>query len=62
MLLFLLSLFQEIKNKIMKATYKHIFIVGTTTYIKVKSDLYKVFDCDNNYLGLANGVGYPVFA
>lgn len=46
----------------MKQTYKHIFIVGTTTYIKVKFDLYKVLDCENNYLGLASGIGLPVFA
>lgn len=31
------------------------------TYVQVKFDLYKVFDCENNYLGLASGVGQSVF-
>jgi hypothetical protein len=46
----------------MKPTYKIKIAVGTMTYIKVKMDIYKVFDCENNYVGIANGVGQPIFA
>ena len=50
-----------IKEITMGLIYKHKFIVGSITYVKIKFDLYKVFDCEDNYLGLANGVGLPVF-
>ena len=36
-------------------------IVGSMTYIQIKFDLYKVFDCQNNYVGLASGIGQSIF-
>lgn len=35
--------------------------VGSMIYVQVKYDLYKVFDCQNNYVGLASGVGEKIF-
>lgn len=36
-------------------------IIGSMTYIQIKFGLYKVFDCENNYIGLASDVGQPIF-
>ena len=36
-------------------------IIGSMTYIQIKFDLYKVFDCENNYVGLSSGIGQSVF-
>lgn len=41
--------------------HKYKIKVGSMTYIKVKFDLYKVFDCENNYVGLASGIGQSIF-
>jgi hypothetical protein len=45
----------------MKPTHKIKIAVGSITYVKIKVDLYKVYDCENNYLGLASDVGQPIF-
>ena len=36
-------------------------IIGSMTYVQIKFDLYKVFDCKNNYVGLASDIGQPIF-
>ena len=42
-------------------THKIKHIVGSMTYIQIKFDLYKVFDCENKYVGLASNIGQPIF-
>ena len=45
----------------MKPQYQIKIAVGKLLYIQIKSDLYKVFDEDNNYMGLAYEPGQSVF-
>jgi hypothetical protein len=45
----------------MGTTHKIRVAVGSMIYVKVRFDLYKVFDCCNNYVGMARGVGENIF-
>ena len=45
----------------MKSQYQIKIAVGKLLYIQIKSGLYKVFDEDNNYMGLAYEPGQSVF-
>lgn len=37
----------------MKMTHKHKIIIGSLTFIKIKCDLYKVYDSQGLYCGIA---------
>jgi hypothetical protein len=50
------------KNKhTMRRLHKVRVAVGSMIYVQIKHDLFKVFDCQNNYVGLANGIGEKIF-
>ena len=36
----------------MKITYKHKIIIGSLTFIKIKCDLYEVYDSQGLYCGI----------
>lgn len=43
-------------------THTKKFAFGSFTYVQVKCDLYRVYDRQGFYCGIANGVGEKIFA